>query len=287
MKTIDTKAAKWSLVIKPKTSLFELHLYDVWRYRDLLLMFVKRDVTATYKQTILGPLWFIIQPLLSTFMFVIIFDRVAGIPTDGIPSALFYLSGMVVWNYFATCLNDTAVTFTMNTGIFGKVYFPRIIAPLSNVMSALIRFGIQLAILFVMIGYYYFFTDASIRLGVLVFLIPFILLLVASLGLGIGLIVSSLTTKYRDLSFLVSFGVQLLMYATPIIYPLSFLKGTYKTLILANPMTPLIELFRYATLGVGEVSVSYLIYSASVTAIIFFIGIIVFNKVEKSFMDVV
>ena len=285
--SLTTETHKWSQVIRPRTSLFDLRLQDVWRYRDLLFMFVKRDFTALYKQTILGPLWFVIQPLLSTFMFVVIFDRIAGIPTDGVPSALFYLSGLVVWNYFATCLNNTSVTFTNNANLFGKVYFPRIIAPLSNVLSALINFGIQLAILVAFVAYFCLFKGLTLHFNGYLFLIPFVLLLVASLGLGLGLIISALTTKYRDLVYLVSFGVQLLMYATPVIYPLSFLKGKYKLFILANPITPLIESFRHAVLGVGEVSAGYLLYSLAVTMLILFLGVVVFNRVEKSFMDVI
>lgn len=278
---------KWSLVIKPKYSLFDLHLKDLWRYRDLLFMFVKRDFAAIYKQTILGPLWFLIQPLLSTLMFMIIFNKVAGIPTEGIPSPIFYLSGLIVWNYFAACLNNTAVTFSANASIFGKVYFPRMIVPLSNVISALVGFGIQLFILIVLTAYYYFFTPMDLQLNALVLLIPFLLFLVASLGLGLGLIVSSLTTKYRDLTFLISFGVQLLMYATPVIYPLSFIKGKYRMFILANPITPIIESFRYAFLGVGEFNAGHLLYSVGFTAFVLFLGVIIFNRVEKSFMDVI
>lgn len=278
---------QWTLVIKPKTPLLQLHLADLWRYRDLLFLFVKRDFTATYKQTILGPLWFLIQPLLSTFMFVVIFDRIAGIPTDGIPSQLFYLSGLVVWNYFAACLNTTAVTFTNNAGLFGKVYFPRMIVPLSNVLSALIHFGIQLALLLGCILYFCLFKGLVLQLSAYVLVVPFVLLIVASLGLGFGLIISALTAKYRDLVYLVSFGVQLLMYATPVIYPVSFLKGDYKTLIMANPITPLIELFRHAVLGVGEVNPFYLLSSLFFTLVILFTGIIIFNKVEKTFMDVI
>lgn len=275
------------MVIRPKTSWLDLHLRDLWRYRDLLFLFVKRDFVSMYKQTILGPLWFIIQPILTTFMFVIIFDRVAGIPTDGAPPALFYLSGLVIWNYFSTCLTKTATTFTTNAAIFGKVYFPRLIVPLSNVMSSLITFGIQLGILLVIMGYFYFFLEADIRFNGYVLLIPFLLVLIAGLGLGWGIIISSLTTKYRDLAHLVTFGVQLLMYATPIIYPLSFLSGKYKAIILANPITPLVEVFRYALLGVGEFSLWFLVYSFLSTFFTLLVGVLIFNRVEKSFMDVV
>lgn len=278
---------KWSLVIKPKTPLLQLHLADLWRYRDLLFLFVKRDFSASYKQTILGPLWFLIQPLLSTFMFVIIFDRVAGIPTAGIPSSVFYLSGLVLWNYFAACLNNTAVTFTTNSNIFSKVYFPRMIVPMANVISALVSFGIQFSILLVFIVYHIFASSLTVQLNAYMLLMPFLLILVALLGLGMGLIVSSLTAKYRDLVHLIAFGVQLLMYATPVIYPLSFVEGKYKLFILANPITPLIEVFRFALLGVGEFRVGYLIYSICVVLIILFLGAITFNKVEKNFIDTI
>ncbi|RDC66105.1 hypothetical protein AHMF7616_04736 [Adhaeribacter pallidiroseus] len=250
-------------------------------------MFVKRDFVSLYKQTILGPLWFIIQPILTTFMFVVIFDKVAGIPTNGIPSTLFYLSGLVIWNYFSTCLNTTSNTFAANAGIFGKVYFPRLIVPLSSVFSALISFGIQMGILIVLISYYYFVLKVNIHFNYYVFFIPFLLLIIAALGLGLGIIISSLTTKYRDLVFVVTFGVQLLMYATPIIYPLSFLSGQYKTFILANPIAPIVEVFRYSLLGVGEFNAWYISYSVVFTIITLAIGVLIFNKVEKSFMDVI
>ncbi|MEX2511420.1 MAG: ABC transporter permease [Cyclobacteriaceae bacterium] len=278
---------KWTLVIKPKTAWFDLHLNDLWTYRDLLLMFVKRDFIAVYKQTILGPLWFVIQPLLTTFMFIIVFDKVANIPTDNAPPALFYLSGLVIWNYFSSCLNKTSVTFTANAGIFGKVYFPRLIMPLSNVVSALIGFGIQLLLLLMLIGYFHWFLDVNIQLNAYLVFIPFLLLLVAALGLGFGIIISSLTTKYRDMVHLVTFGTQLLMYATPVIYPLSFFEGNYRLFILANPLTPIIEVFRYSLLGVGEFNIWYLVYSAVFTIFSLFAGVLLFNRVEKSFMDVV
>jgi len=277
----------WSLIIRPKTSWFDLHLYDLWRYRDLLLMFVRRDFVSLYKQTILGPLWFIVQPLMTTFMFVIVFDKVAEIPTDGVPPALFYLSGLVVWNYFSTCLTKTSNTFNSNAEIFGKVYFPRLVVPLSNVISALISLGIQLTLLFVLLGYFYFFHDSGIYLNRYLVFLPFLLILIALLSLGLGIIISSLTTKYRDLVFLVNFGVQLLMYATPVIYPLSFFEGKYKVLILANPLTPIIEIFRYSILGVGEINIWHVAYSVLFTTITLLLGVLVFNRVEKSFIDVV
>jgi lipopolysaccharide transport system permease protein len=277
---------EWTLEIKPKSGLLELHLNEVWRYRDLLWMFVKRDFTATFKQTILGPLWFIIQPLLTTVMFMLVFTKVARIPTDGVPPAVFYLSGLTIWNYFATCLTKTSTTFTTNAAIFGKVYFPRLVVPLSTVISSLISFGIQLGLLLVVMIYYAAKGQAVYPNGYVV-LIPFLLLLIALLGLGLGIIVSSLTTKYRDLSLLVGFGVQLAMYATPVIYPLTFLSEKYKTIVALNPLAPLIESFRYALVGSGTFEPTQLVYSIIVTLVVLFIGVILFNRVEKTFMDVV
>jgi lipopolysaccharide transport system permease protein len=212
---------------------------------------------------------------------------VAEIPTDGAPPVLFYMSGLVIWNYFSTCLTKTASTFTSNSGIFGKVYFPRLIMPLSNVISSLISFGIQLGLLLAIMLYFYLFTDTTVQLNGYILLLPFLLMLIAGLGLGLGIIISSLTTKYRDLAYLVSLGVQLLMYATPVIYPLSFMSGKYKAFIMANPITPIIEMFRYSVLGVGEFSVGFVAYSVFFTALVLVIGVLIFNKVEKSFMDVV
>nr|WP_262917654.1 ABC transporter permease [Cognataquiflexum rubidum] len=275
------------MIIKPKTGWFDFQPYDIWRYRDLLMMFVKRDFISVYKQTILGPLWFIIQPMLTTIMFIVVFDQVAGIPTDGAPPALFYLSGLVIWNYFSTCISKTATTFTANSAIFGKVYFPRLIMPLSNVVSALIGFGIQLLLLFLLILYFFFFLGVNLHFNSYILIVPVILLIVAALGLGFGIIISSLTTKYRDLTHLVTFGIQLLMYATPVIYPLSFFSGKYKLLILANPLTSLIEIFRYALLGVGEFNIWYLSYSLIFTLLALSVGILLFNRIEKSFIDVI
>jgi lipopolysaccharide transport system permease protein len=282
-----TESKEWTLIIKPKTSWFDLQIADIWRYRDLLLLFVRRDFVSAYKQTILGPMWYVIQPMLTTIMFIVVFDKVAEIPTDGAPPALFYLSGLVIWNYFSTCLTKTSVTFSANSGIFGKVYFPRLIMPISNIISALIGFGIQLLLLFVLLSYFYFFVGVQFSLNIYLLFLPFLLLLVASLGLGFGVLISSLTTKYRDLANLIGFGTQLLMYATPVIYPLSFFEGKYRTLIMINPLTPIIEMFRYSILGVGEFQISSILYSVIFTMVSLFIGILIFNKIEKSFMDVV
>lgn len=277
----------WTLIIKPKIYWFDIDLYDIWRYRDLLILLVKRDFISVYKQTILGPIWFLLQPLLTTIVFIIIFSRVAEIPTDGAPPALFYMSGLVIWNYFSTCINKTATTFSSNEDIFGKVYFPRLIMPISNVISALISFVIQLFLLIVLILFFSFAYDVNIKINQYTLLIPFILLIVASLALGIGIIITSLTTKYRDLIHLINFGIQLLMYATPVIYPLSFFEGKYKHILLINPLTSLIEMFRYALLGVGDFNILYIVYSILFTLVSLFAGILIFNKVEKSFMDVI
>ena len=278
---------EWSLVIRPHNRLFDLHLEDVWRYRDLLWMFVRRDFVAVYKQTILGPLWFFIQPLLTTLIFTIIFSGVAQIPTDGFPAMLFYLAGMTPWNYFSTCLTKTSNTFVANAGIFGKVYFPRLIVPLSIVVSTMIQFGIQF-LLFIAVLTYFLFTGAAIspQWGWIVILTPALVLLMAALGLGAGIVVSSITTKYRDFTFLIAFGVQLMMYATPVIFPMSAVPDRYRWLIQLNPMTAPIEAFRAIFLG-GPIPWSALGFSTALTAALLFVGIVIFNKVEKSFMDTV
>lgn len=283
--TSDTE--DWSLVIRPHNRLFDLHLEDVWRYRDLLWMFVRRDFVAVYKQTILGPLWFFIQPLLTTLIFTIIFSGVARIPTDGFPAMLFYLAGMTPWNYFSTCLTKTSNTFLANAGIFGKVYFPRLIVPLSIVVSTMIQFGIQF-VLFIVVLLYFVATGAAVapQWGWMVVLTPALVLLMAALGLGAGIVVSSLTTKYRDFTFLLAFGVQLMMYATPIIYPMSAVPEKWRWLIQLNPMTAPVEAFRAIFLG-GPIPWSALGFSTAITATLLFVGIVIFNKVEKSFMDTV
>ena len=276
------------MIITPERGWFELHLDEIWQYRDLLWIFVKRDFTTFYKQTILGPLWFFIQPLISTIVFTIIFNRVAGISTDGIPPFLFYMSGIIAWNYFASCLTSTSGTFTTNAGLFGKVYFPRIIVPLSTVVSGLSRFGVQLIMFFGFYFYYRYVGNQHIHSSFqTLLLIPIMIVQMAMLGLGIGMIISSLTTKYRDLSILVSFGTQLLMYASPIVYPLSVVPENYRFIILANPMTPIIEGFRQALLGKGYLDFNLFLYSLFITIIIFFIGLLVFNKVEKTFIDTI
>ncbi|HUR11381.1 MAG TPA: ABC transporter permease [Flavitalea sp.] len=278
---------EWNLVIKPESSPWYLKLDELWHYRDLILLFVKRDFVALYKQTILGPLWFVIQPVLTTIMFIIVFHKVAGIPTGGVPSAVFYLSGLVVWNYFSSCLTASASSFSANTHLFGKVYFPRLIVPLSKVLSNLVSFGIQFSILLIIMLYYILFEKERFNFSGYLFFIPFILAIIAGLALGAGMIISALTVKYRDLVLLINFGVNLLMYATPVIYPLTFVNEKYKPFVLANPLSPLIECFRYALLGVGEFTITQLGYSILCAIGIMMTGIVVFNKVENNFMDVV
>jgi len=279
---------EWDLVITSQRGWFELHLSDIWRYRDLLLLFVKRDFTTFYKQTILGPVWFFLQPLLSTIVFTIIFNRIAKIPTDELPPILFYMSGIIAWNYFSGCLIATSGTFTSNAGLFGKVYFPRIIIPLSKVVSGLAKFSVQL-IMFAGF-YFYYITIGNEQINpsfYTLLLIPIMMIQMALLGQGLGMIISSLTTKYRDLSYLISFGSQLLMYISPIVYPLSVVPEKYRYIIIANPMTPVIEGFRQAFVGKGHLDMNMLLYSILLTLIIFFTGLLVFNKVEKNFIDTI
>ncbi|MES2544082.1 MAG: ABC transporter permease [Bacteroidota bacterium] len=285
----EEQSGDWDLVIKENTSLFDFNFSDIWRYRDLLFMFVKRDFVSFYKQTILGPLWFFIQPIFTTLVFTFVFGNLAGISTDGLPQQLFYLAGITSWNYFADCLTKTGSVFRDNANIFGKVYFPRLIMPLSIVVSNLVRFGVQLLLLIIMMVYFKLFpangTDFEITYAI--FFFPILVILMAMLGLGLGLIVTALTTKYRDLTFLISFGIQLLMYGTTVIYPLSAAPEEYKKYIELNPMTGIIEAFRFAFLGKGEFTVHSIIYSTIVTILILLIGILTFNKVEKNFVDTI
>ncbi len=283
------KKENWDLVIEGKTSLLDISFKDLWRYRDLLLMFVKRDFVSFYKQTILGPLWFFIQPLFTTIVYTFVFGNLAKISTDGLPQQLFYLTGITAWNYFADCLTKTSTVFKDNANIFGKVYFPRLIMPLSIVASNLVRFGVQLILLLIMMGYYYFFSDmsASFHFSKAIFFFPILVLLMAFLGLGMGLIITAVTTKYKDLTFLITFGVQLLMYTTTVIYPLSAAPKTYKKYIELNPMTGIIEAFRYAFLGKGEFTIWSIGYSAIFTLIVLFLGVVIFNKTEKNFVDTI
>ncbi|MFK7932752.1 MAG: ABC transporter permease [Saprospiraceae bacterium] len=274
----------WDTVITPKKSLFTLNLGEVWQYRDLLTLFVRRDIVSHYKQTILGPLWYFIQPLFTTLVFTVVFGNLAGISTDGIPPMLFYLAGITNWNYFAEVLNRTSTTFKDNAYIFGKVYFPRLVVPLSVTTSTLLKYGIQLS-LFVGIYLYFFWKGADIAPNAAILLFPFLIIMLGGIGLGFGLMITSLTAKYRDLVFLVQFGVQLLMYATPVIYPLSEVPDQYRWLSVLNPMTSIIETFKYGVLGRGTFSWWYLTYSFGFMITIMLIGTVIFNWTEKTFMD--
>jgi lipopolysaccharide transport system permease protein len=274
-------------VITSKNSLFDLNFKEIWEYRDLFIMFLKRDFTTQYKQTILGPAWFFIQPAITTIMYMIVFGKVARISTDGLPQPLFYMSGIICWQYFSDCLNKTAVTFTANQGIFGKVYFPRLIVPLATVTSNLIRFGTQF-LLFVGV-YLYFFTasNSTIAPNKFIVLFPLLVLMLAGISLGFGIMISSITTKYRDVSILLRFIIQLWMYATPIIYPLSQIPSDMRWIIILNPITSIIETFKYGVLGVGTFSWIHLGYSFVFMFIVLLLGILMFNKVQRSFMDTV
>ncbi len=276
----------WSEIIEPKTRLLNLRLNELWRYRDLVLMFVRRDFVANYKQTILGPIWFFLQPLLTTITYMLIFGRMAGLSTDGLPMLLFYLAGVTIWNYFSETLTKTATVFKDNAQMFGKVYFPRLTMPFSIVLSNLVRFAIQF-ILFIIVWVWYLFQNDTIHPNYLIALTPVLVLLMGLLALGFGMLISAMTTKYKDLIFLLTFGIQLLMFVTPVIYPLSSIPEQYQWFILANPMSAIVETFRYAFLGSGTFSWLQLGYSASFAIIILLLGTIVFNKVEKSFTDTV
>jgi lipopolysaccharide transport system permease protein len=285
----NTNDNQWDLVIKPKSSWFNLKLSELIRYKDLLFMFVRRDVVTIYKQTVLGPLWILIQPIFTTVMYVFVFGNVANLPTEGIPKPLFYLSGVILWGYFSEAFSKTSSTFSENAAIFGKVYFPRLIMPLSKVFSALIKFGIQFALFVGLLVYYLVTEPENINPGVSMLLLPLLLVFMAGLGLGFGLIFSSLTTKYRDLKFLIQFGVQLLMYATPIIYPLSMMQegSTTRFVLELNPISHIIEAFKYAFVGNGSLSAGGLAYSGIFTLVILIMGIVIFNRTEKTFMDTV
>lgn len=283
----------WTTVIKPRTGLFEVNLKEIWDYRDLLTLFVKRTITVQYKQTILGPLWWLIQPALTVIMYMVVFGGIAGIPTDGVPQPLFYLGGICMWQYFSSCLTGTSNTFRTNAGIFGKVYFPRLIMPLSTVISNLVRFGIQV-VLFVIVYVYYAILGQAPCPNWYLLLAPVLVVMMAGLALGFGIIISSMTTKYRDLQVLFSFVVQLWMYATPIVYPLSQVAGKkalgmdLQRIMCLNPVTPIIETFKYGALSAGEfIGWGWLAYSFIFMIVALGIGILIFNKVQKSFMDTV
>lgn len=277
----------WSEIISPKRSLLDINLKELWRYRDLIMLFVRRDFVSQYKQTILGPIWLFIQPLFTTLTFFFVFNQIAKIPTDNIDPILFYLSGITLWNYFSDCFNKTSNTFVANAGIFGKVYFPRLATPISIVISNLIKLGIQILLFLAIMVYQIFTKDIQVNVNMHILILPYLILLMAVMGLGLGIIFSALTTKYRDLSFLLTFGIQLLMYATPIIYPLSYTGGKLHTIISMNPLTPIMESFRYAFFSIGSFDWSGLAYTSIFSFGVLFLGIIIFNQVEKSFMDTV
>jgi len=276
----------WTMIIRPQRRWIDLRLDALWRYRDLIALFAWRDFAANYKQTILGPLWYLIQPLLTTVMFTVIFGHLAGLSTEGLPQFLFYMSGTVIWSYFSACLSRTSNTFITNAAVFGKVYFPRLAVPISILLSNLVTFAIQFGQFLAFVAYFGL-TGAAIQPNGWIWLTPVLLGIMAGLGLGFGIIISSLTTRYRDLQYLVTFGVQLLMYVTPVIYPLSAVPDKYRWLLLANPMTPIVETFRFAFLGAGTVDIIHLLYSFAFMVAVLIIGILIFNQVEHTFMDTV
>ena len=288
-----TENENWTTIIKPRNKLFEVNLKEIWDYRDLMTLFVKRTITVQYKQTVLGPLWWVIQPALTVIMYMVVFGGIAGIPTDGIPQPLFYLGGVALWQYFSDCLTRTSNTFVTNSGIFGKVYFPRLIMPLSGIISNLMRFGIQIG-LFVLVYLYYLIVGKAPSPNWYLLLFPLLVVMMAGLALGFGVIISSMTTKYRDLQILFSFFVSLWMYATPIVYPLSQVAGKkvlgfdLSFIMSLNPVTPVIETFKHGALGAGQfIGWGWLAYSFVFMLVVLFFGVLIFNKVQKSFMDTV
>jgi lipopolysaccharide transport system permease protein len=276
----------WTEEIKSQNTLFSINFKEVWHYRDLLLMLVKRDYVTFYKQTILGPIWFFIQPLMTTVVYLVLFGQIAKLSTDGAPQIAFYLAGITIWNYFSEALTKTSTVFKDNANLFGKVYFPRLIMPLAIVCSGLMKFAIQFG-LFITVVLYFTFINPKIHPNLWVFITPFLVLLMATFALGLGMVFSSLTTKYKDLVFLLTFGIQLFMYATPVVYPTSAMPTKFSWLLHINPLTGIFECFRYAYLGIGSFQPIDLIVSTILIGILFFIGIVIYNKVEKSFMDTV
>ncbi len=286
------KKEDWLFEISPKNNVLDLNLKEVWQYRDLLILFVKRDVITLYKQTVLGPLWYIIQPLFTSVIFTLVFNTIAEIPTNGIPNFLFNLTGITAWNYFKDCLINTSDTFKKNEAIFGKVYFPRVIMPMSIVVSNLLKFGIQLVILIFFYGYYVF-NGMELAISMSILYLPILIISMGMMGLGLGMIISSMVTKYRDLTFLVSFGVQLLMYLSAVVYPVSIAKEKMQDypivslFIEYNPMTTVIETFRNIVFGTGSISILKIGYMFGISIVLFFLGLLVFNKTEKSFIDTI
>lgn len=283
---IQTNKENWTIEIKPKKKLLDVDLKGIWRYRDLYYMYVKRDIITVYKQTILGPLWFLIQPILTTIMYMFVFGGLAGISTDGVPQPLFYMSGILLWNYFNAAFMVSSNVFTANASVFGKVYFPRLVVPLSGITSNLIKFGIQL-LLFIIIYLYYYIQGVNLTINWSILLVPILILMIALHAMSWGLIISALTTKYRDLTQLVTFGIQLFMYLTPVIYPLSAAPEKYRIFISLNPLTPIFETFKYSCMGSGSLDWVGLGYSFIVLMITLFLSIIIFNRVERNFMDTV
>lgn len=280
------KSENWTTIIKPKNKLLQVDFGEIWKYRDLLSMFVKRDIVTQYKQTVLGPAWYFIQPALTTIMYMVVFGGIAKISTDGLPQPMFYLAGIVCWQYFADCLNKTSATFTTNQNIFGKVYFPRLIVPLATVSSNLVRMGIQFLV-FIAVYIYYVLIKVDVAPNIYSLLVPVLIIMLAGLALGFGILISSMTTKYRDLTILFTFIVQLWMYATPVIYPLSTMSPKMQKIMSINPVTSIIETFKYGTMGVGTFSWASLIYSFVFMLVLLAIGVVVFNKVQRSFMDTI
>jgi lipopolysaccharide transport system permease protein len=283
---MEDTTQEWESEIRSEDSLFSINLKEVWHYRDLLLMLVKRDYISFYKQTVLGPIWFFVQPILTTVIYVLLFGQIAKLSTDGSPQIAFYLAGITIWNYFSEALTKTSTVFAANAHIMGKVYFPRLIMPLSIVVSGLLKFAVQFG-LFVVVVLYFTFVEGSIHPNLWILATPFLILLMASLSLGLGMIFSSLTTKYKDLVFLLTFGIQLFMYATPVVYSITSIPERYRWIVNANPLTGIFECFRYAFLGTGSFNPFSLVLSTLVTVVILFIGVVIFNKAEKSFMDTV
>lgn len=281
----DSQNNQWTETIGSSHSLFDLNLKEVWRYRDLVYMFVKRDFVSGFKQTILGPVWFFINPIFTTLVYLVVFGNIANLSTDGAPKILFYLAGVTLWNYFSSCLTGTASVFTSNAGIFGKVYFPRLVMPISIVVSNLMRFGVQMSLF--LIVFFYYLAKGEVQPNWWILATPFLIVLMAMFALGMGMIFSSMTTKYRDLQMLLGFGVSLYMYATPVIYPVSSLQGIFRTIAFYNPLTGIFECFKYAWLGVGDFSAGMLLISTVIITVILMVGTVIFNKVEKSFMDTV
>ncbi len=275
----------WTETIESKHGLLDLKLKEVWRYRDLVYMFVKRDFVSGFKQTILGPIWFFINPIFTTVVYLIVFGNIANLPTDGAPKILFYLAGVTLWNYFSACLTGTSNVFAGNAAIFGKVYFPRLVMPLTIVISNLMRFGVQMGLFLAVFIYY--FAKGEVQPNLWILATPFLIILMAAFALGMGMIFSSLTTKYRDVQMLLGFGVSLFMYVTPVIYPISALPAKFKAIAYYNPLSGIFECFKYAWLGAGEFSGSMLLISTFIIFALLAVGTVIFNKVEKGFMDTV